>query len=60
MAVLGHNGSGNQPLVKQLNAILLPTKGTVLIKGMDTQDDENLWDIRQSAGMVFQIQIIKL
>lgn len=54
VAILGHNGSGKSTLAKQLNAILLPTKGTVLIKGMDTQDDENLWDIRQSAGMVFQ------
>ena len=54
VALLGHNGSGKSTLAKQLNAILLPTKGTVLIKGMDTQDDEDLWDIRQSAGMVFQ------
>ena len=54
IAVLGHNGSGKSTLAKQLNAILLPTEGTVLIKGMDTQDEERLWDIRQTAGMVFQ------
>lgn len=54
VAILGHNGSGKSTLAKQLNAILLPTKGSVVIKGMDTQDDDYLWDIRQTAGMVFQ------
>ncbi len=54
VAILGHNGSGKSTLAKQLNAILLPTKGSVVIKGMDTKDDDNLWAIRQTAGMVFQ------
>lgn len=54
VAILGHNGSGKSTLAKQLNAILLPSKGYVLVKGLDTQNEEHLWDIRQSAGMVFQ------
>jgi energy-coupling factor transport system ATP-binding protein len=54
VAILGHNGSGKSTLAKQLNAILIPTKGSVVIKGMDTKDDDNLWAIRQTAGMVFQ------
>ncbi len=54
VAILGHNGSGKSTLAKQLNAILLPTKGTVLIRGMDTNEEDNLWNIRQTAGMVFQ------
>ncbi len=54
VAILGHNGSGKSTLAKQLNAILFPTEGTVLIKGLDTRDDESVWDIRQTAGMVFQ------
>lgn len=54
VAILGHNGSGKSTLAKQLNGILLPTKGTVLVKGMDTNKEEHIWDIRQSAGMVFQ------
>ena len=54
VAILGHNGSGKSTLAKHINAILIPTEGTVWVKGMDTKDEDNLWDIRQSAGMVFQ------
>lgn len=54
IAVLGHNGSGKSTLAKHLNAILYPTEGTVWVDGMDTSDEEKLWDIRQEAGMVFQ------
>lgn len=54
IAVLGHNGSGKSTLAKHLNAILMPTEGTVWVGGMDTAREEHLWDIRQTAGMVFQ------
>ncbi len=54
VAILGHNGSGKSTLAKQLNAILTPTEGTVWVDGMDTKKDEHLWDIRQTAGLVFQ------
>jgi len=54
IAVLGHNGSGKSTLAKQLNALLIPTGGTLYVNGMDTRDEEHLLDIRQSAGMVFQ------
>lgn len=54
IAVLGHNGSGKSTLAKHLNAILVPTEGTVWIDGNDTTDESHLWDIRQCAGMVFQ------
>ncbi len=54
VAILGHNGSGKSTLAKQINAILTPTEGTLYVNGMDTKDEEKLWDIRQSAGMVFQ------
>lgn len=54
IAILGHNGSGKSTLAKHINAILLPQGGTIWVDGMDTQDDKKLWDIRQSAGMVFQ------
>ncbi|MDO4267492.1 MAG: energy-coupling factor transporter ATPase [Eubacteriales bacterium] len=54
VAVLGHNGSGKSTFAKQLNGILLPTDGTVWISGMDTRDDSHIWDIRKTAGMVFQ------
>lgn len=54
IAVLGHNGSGKSTLAKHLNAILLPTEGSVWVAGMDTADDERLLDIRRTAGMVFQ------
>ena len=54
VAVLGHNGSGKSTLAKCLNGILLPTKGRVLVKGMDTADEDKLLDIRRTVGMVFQ------
>ncbi|WP_432667279.1 energy-coupling factor transporter ATPase [Wukongibacter baidiensis] len=54
VAVLGHNGSGKSTLAKLINAILLPSGGKVYVNNMDTSDVEQLWDIRQCAGMVFQ------
>lgn len=54
IAILGHNGSGKSTLAKHINAILYPTEGSVWVDGMDTQDENHLWDIRQEAGMVFQ------
>lgn len=54
IAILGHNGSGKSTLAKHLNALLFPTKGAVWVNGMDTHDQSLLWDIRQTAGMVFQ------
>ena len=53
-AVLGHNGSGKSTLAKHFNAILLPSGGKVYVKGMDTADENNIFNIRQSAGVVFQ------
>lgn len=54
VAIIGHNGSGKSTLSKNLNAILVPTSGNILVNGMNTKDEEKIWDIRQSAGMVFQ------
>ncbi|WXR60499.1 energy-coupling factor transporter ATPase [Peptostreptococcaceae bacterium AGR-M142] len=54
VVILGHNGSGKSTLAKHLNAILKPKSGDVCINGMNTKDNNLLWDIRQSAGMVFQ------
>lgn len=54
VAIIGHNGSGKSTLSKNLNAILVPTSGDINIKGMNTKDEKYLWDIRQTAGMVFQ------
>jgi energy-coupling factor transport system ATP-binding protein len=54
IAILGHNGSGKSTLAKHMNAILYPTQGTVWVDGKDTKAGEYLWDIRQTAGMVFQ------
>ena len=54
IAILGHNGSGKSTLAKHINAILNPTEGTVWVDGMDTSDEDRVWDIRQTAGMVFQ------
>ena len=54
MAILGHNGSGKSTFAKHINAILYPTEGTVWVDGKDTSREENLWEIRQEAGMVFQ------
>ena len=54
IAVLGHNGSGKSTFAKHLNAILVPTDGTVWVDGRNTKEPEELWNVRQSAGMVFQ------
>ena len=54
VAVLGHNGCGKSTLAKQFNGLLLPTGGRVYVAGMDTQDEELYWNVRQSVGMVFQ------
>ena len=54
VAILGHNGSGKSTLAKHLNAILYPVQGTVWVDGKDTKDETELWNIRQTAGMVFQ------
>ena len=54
IAILGHNGSGKSTLAKHMNAILYPTEGTVWVDGKDTKEEDELWNIRQSAGMVFQ------
>lgn len=54
VAILGHNGSGKSTIAKHFNAILLPTGGTVYVKGIDTRIEEKLFEIRQNVGMVFQ------
>ncbi|GAB6150402.1 energy-coupling factor transporter ATPase [Clostridium novyi] len=54
LVVLGHNGSGKSTLSKHMNALLLPSEGTVYVSGMDTKDESNIWKIRNNAGMVFQ------
>lgn len=54
LVVLGHNGSGKSTLAKHINALVLPTEGTVYVNGYNTVDDKHIWDIRSSAGMVFQ------
>ncbi len=54
VAVLGHNGSGKSTFAKHINGILIPTEGTVWVSEMDTADDDYLWDVRKTAGMVFQ------
>ena len=54
VAVLGANGCGKSTLAKQFNAILLPESGKVYVEGMDTADDDKIYDIRQTVGMVFQ------
>lgn len=54
IAILGHNGSGKSTLAKHINAILVPTEGTMWVNGKDTKDPAQLWNVRQSAGMVFQ------
>ena len=53
-AILGKNGSGKSTLAKNLNSLLVPTSGVIYVNGLDTADDEHIWDVRQSAGMVFQ------
>ena len=54
IAILGHNGSGKSTFAKHINALLNPTEGTIWVDGIDTKEEERLWDIRQTAGMVFQ------
>ena len=54
IAILGHNGSGKSTLAKHMNAILTPTEGAMWVDGKDTRKEEHIWDVRQSAGMVFQ------
>lgn len=54
ITILGHNGSGKSTFAKHLNAILFPSEGTVWVDGKDTSKPDNLWDVRMSAGMVFQ------
>lgn len=54
LVVLGHNGSGKSTLAKHINALVLPTEGTVYVNGYNTVDDKHIWDIRSSAGIVFQ------
>lgn len=54
VAILGHNGSGKSTFAKHINALLYPTEGTVTVDGMDTTNDNDLWKIRQEAGMIFQ------
>ena len=54
IAILGHNGSGKSTLAKHINALLMPGEGTLYVDGKDTKDAKNIWDVRQTAGMVFQ------
>lgn len=54
LVIIGHNGSGKSTLAKHMNALLTPKRGQVLVKGMDTKNEDRTWDIRQTAGMVFQ------
>ena len=54
IAILGHNGSGKSTLAKHFNALLLPSEGCIVVDGMDTADENNTWDVRSTAGMVFQ------
>lgn len=54
LAILGHNGSGKSTIAKHINALLLPSEGTVVVDGLDTSNSEYLWEIRAKAGMVFQ------
>ena len=54
IAILGHNGSGKSTLAKHINALLIPTEGTIWVDEIDTKGEENLWKVRQRAGMVFQ------
>jgi len=54
IAILGHNGSGKSTFAKHINAILVPTEGTMWVDGKDTKKPEELWNVRQTAGMVFQ------
>ena len=53
-AIIGKNGSGKSTLAKNLNGLLLPTEGVIYVDGFDTRDDDSMWNVRQTAGMVFQ------
>ncbi|WP_160683240.1 energy-coupling factor transporter ATPase [Clostridium sp. C2-6-12] len=54
LVILGHNGSGKSTIAKHMNALVVPSEGTVIVGGLDTSKPENVWDIRSKAGMVFQ------
>lgn len=54
LAVLGHNGSGKSTLAKMINGLIMPSKGDVFVNGINTRDESRIWDIRSTAGMVFQ------
>lgn len=54
LVILGHNGSGKSTLAKLMNGLLLPTEGNVYVNNMNTKDEDKVWDIRETAGMVFQ------
>lgn len=54
VAILGHNGSGKSTLAKHINALLTPSGGSIHVNGIDTREEDKVWDVRQSAGMVFQ------
>jgi len=54
LVILGHNGSGKSTLAKMMNGLLLPTRGDIYVTGMNTKDEDRIWDIRSKAGMVFQ------
>ena len=54
LAVIGRNGSGKSTLAKNINGLFVPTEGVIYVDGWDTRDDEHIWDVRQTAGMVFQ------
>lgn len=54
LVILGHNGSGKSTLAKMMNGLLMPSSGEVFVKGMNTNDEDHIWDIRESAGIVFQ------
>lgn len=54
LVILGHNGSGKSTLAKMMNGLLLPTSGDIYVMGMNTKDEDKIWDIRQKAGIVFQ------
>ncbi|QUH25468.1 energy-coupling factor transporter ATPase [Serpentinicella alkaliphila] len=54
VAIIGHNGSGKSTLAKLLNALLMPTTGDITVDGLNTKDEDSIWEVRQTAGMVFQ------
>ena len=54
LVVLGHNGSGKSTLAKMINGLIMPSKGEIFVNGLNTRDEDKIWDIRSTAGMVFQ------